>query len=102
MNKRPVVTEKTATLVLEYHFGKVPKSVERIHGGVTNHVFAAHIGSDHVVLRISQKPAKLQKFMKEQWAVSAARKNKVPAPHILEVSNDVLGLPYMISRKVVG
>src|SRR4051812_29986210 len=40
--------------------------------------------------------------MKEQWAVTAARKEKVPTPEILEVCNDVIGLPYMISRQVAG
>jgi aminoglycoside phosphotransferase (APT) family kinase protein len=102
MKKRPAVTARTAALVLEHHFGKRPQTVQRIHGGVTNHVFAARIGTEDLVLRISQKPAKLQKFMKEQWAVSAARKNNVPTPQILEVCNDVIDLPYMISRKVLG
>jgi aminoglycoside phosphotransferase (APT) family kinase protein len=40
--------------------------------------------------------------MKEQWAVNAARKKRVPTPEILEVCNDIVGMPYMISRKVVG
>jgi aminoglycoside phosphotransferase (APT) family kinase protein len=44
----------------------------------------------------------LQVFMKEQWAVAAARRYKVPTAEILEVSNDFIGLPYMISRKVDG
>src|SRR5207248_2868603 len=30
------------------------------------------------------------------------RKKGVPTPKILEVCNDVIGLPYMISRKVAG
>ncbi|HWN94674.1 MAG TPA: aminoglycoside phosphotransferase family protein [Methylomirabilota bacterium] len=102
MKKRSVVTAKTAVLILEHHFGKRPQTVKRIHGGIANHVFEARIGRDDLVLRISEKPHKLQVFMKEQWAVSAARKNKVPTPEILEVCNDVLGLPYMISRHVPG
>ena len=102
MKRQPIITARTATLVIEHHFGKRPKAVKRIHGGVTNHVFEARVGGEDLVLRISQKPAKLQRFMKEQWAVSAARKNEVPTPQILEVCNDVIGLPYMISRKVAG
>jgi aminoglycoside phosphotransferase (APT) family kinase protein len=102
MKKPPNVTCETAALVLQHHFGKRPKSVERIHGGLANHVFEAPIGREHLILRISSQPAKLQTFMKEQWAVSAARKNKIPTPEILEVCNDVIGLPYMISRKVIG
>ena len=100
--KKQAVTNKTAMLILEHHFGKSPRSVKRIHGGVANHVFEAQVGRDHLVLRISEKPHKLQVFMKEQWAVSAARKQNVPTPEILEVCNDVIGLPYMISRQVHG
>jgi len=102
MKKRPIITARSATLVLQHHFNKHPKAVKRIHGGLANHVFEARIGREDVVLRISAKPAKLQTFMKEQWAVNAARKNKIPTPEILEVSNDIIGLPYMILRKVVG
>ena len=102
MTKKPNVTARTATLVLQHHFGKKPKAVNRIHGGVTNHVFEATIDGEDLVLRISEKPAKLQQFMKEQWAVNAARRKHVPTPHILEVCNDVIDLPYMILRKVAG
>src|SRR6185369_8480249 len=96
------VTPAVAALVLERHFGKKPTNLMRIHGGLANHVFEARLDREELVLRISENPAKLQGFMKEQWAVAAARKNKVPTPEILEVGNDVTGLPYMISRKVQG
>lgn len=102
MRETGAVTPNTAALVLQHHFGKRPLSVKRIHGGVANHVFEARIGRDNLVLRISEKPHKLQVFMKEQWAVAAARAIKVPTPEILEVCNDVIDLPYMISRQVVG
>lgn len=102
MKKQPDVTCETVELVLKRHFGKRPKKVERIHGGLANHVFEAGIGRDELVVRISAKAAKLQTFMKEQWAVNTARKNGIPIPEILEVCNDVIGLPYMISRKVIG
>ena len=100
--QQTIVTAKSATHILQHHFGQRPKRVKRIHGGLANHVFEARLGREEVVLRISAKPVKLQTFMKEQWAVNAARKNKIPTPEILEVCNDVIGLPYMISRKVVG
>jgi aminoglycoside phosphotransferase (APT) family kinase protein len=100
--KPPIVTKTSATQILQHHFGRRPKMVKRIHGGLANHVFEAQIDRAEVVLRISSKPAKLQTFMKEQWAVTEARKNKIPTPEILEVCNDIIGLPYMISRKVVG
>jgi len=102
MKDEKLVTRGTAAQVLERHFGQKPTALKRIHGGLANHVFEARIGRQELVLRISQRPAKLQVFMKEQWAVNAARKNKIPTPEILEVSNDVIGLPYMISRRVGG
>jgi len=102
MKEHPAITPKLAARILEHHFGKEPKAITRIHGGLANFVFEARVGREDVVVRISSVPAKLQVFMKEQWAVNAARKKKVPTPDILEVSNDVAGLPYMISRKVVG
>ena len=101
--KRPVrITAKTAGKVLEHHFGTRPKRITRIHGGLANHVFEASVRGEELILRISERPSKLQTFMKEQWAVNAARKNGVPTPKILEVCNDVIGLAYMISRKVAG
>src|SRR5437773_2176761 len=93
---------RSAALILEQHFGKRPAALKRIPGGLANHVFEARLGREELILRISEKPRKLQVFMKEQWAVTAARKNNVPTPEILEVSNEVIGLPYMISRKVIG
>lgn len=88
--------------VLEHHFGKRPARVRRLAGGLTNHVFEARIGRDDFVVRISDDPAKLQTFIKEQWAVRKARRVKVPTPEILEVGNTVINKPYMISTKVEG
>jgi len=100
--KEPAVTSRTAALVIERHFGRKPRAIRRIHGGLANHVFEVRVGKEELILRISQRPEKLQVFMKEQWAVSAARRKNVPTPEILEVCNDVIELPYMISRKVAG
>ena len=100
--KKSAVTNASAVEILRHHFGRTARHVRRIHGGLANHVFEARIGREELVLRISERPEKLQVFMKEQWAVTAARKHKVPTPEILEVGNDILGLPYMISRQVRG
>src|SRR5688572_24730580 len=88
--------------VLEHHFGKRPPRVHRLTGGLNNHVFEARIGRDDFVVRISDDPAKLQTFIKEQWAVRKARRVRVPTPEILEVGNTVIHKPYMISTKVAG
>jgi aminoglycoside phosphotransferase (APT) family kinase protein len=101
--KRPLqVKADAAQRVLEHHFGKKPTRVKQIHGGVSNFVFEASIGREEFVLRISNKATRLQYFMKEQWAVNKVRSKNVPAPEILEVGNDIIALPYMVSRKVAG
>ena len=102
MNARPdAVTTASVRKVLEHHLGK-PRRIQQIHGGVSNFVFEALVGREEFVIRISNKPTRLQYFMKEQWAVNKARCKGVPAPEILEVANDIIGLPYMVLRKVAG
>jgi hygromycin-B 4-O-kinase len=46
--------------------------------------------------------ARLNLFIKEQWAQKAARKAGAPVPEILEVGADVIPHPYMISTTVEG
>lgn len=98
--KTPIA--KVAAAILERHFGKSPRKLRPLSGGLTNYVFEGCIGRDELIIRISEDPAKLQVFMKEQWAITAAAKEKVPTPEVLEVCNDVADLPYMIARKVPG
>jgi aminoglycoside phosphotransferase (APT) family kinase protein len=102
MKQAARITTTTARQVLEHHFDRKPTCIHEIVEGQTNFVFDARIGREELILRISNKPTKLQAFIKEQWVVSKARAKNVPAPEILEVGNDVIALPYMISRKVVG
>ena len=102
MIKKRSTPNSAAADVLEHHFGKRPARVHRLSGGLNNHVFEARIGRDDFVVRISDDPAKLQTFIKEQWAVRKARRVKVPTPEILEVGNVVINKPYMISTKVEG
>lgn len=102
MTKKSPVNNATAAEVLRHHFGKEPARVRRLHGGLANHVFEATVARERVIVRISDDPAKLQTFQKEQWAVRKARKAGVPAPEILEVSNHAGPFPYMIAMKVHG
>ena len=88
--------------ILQFHFDRSPTTITPVGGGLTNEVFEAMIGRDAVIIRLSREPAKLQVFMKEQWAITHARKQGVPTAEVLEVSNEVGGLPYMISHKVPG
>ncbi|MDB6036401.1 MAG: aminoglycoside phosphotransferase [Verrucomicrobiales bacterium] len=102
MSRRPKVTEKSAAAVLQYHFQKKPKKIRELHGGLVNFVFEAEVEKDRLIVRISEEPAKLQVYLKEQWAVGKAREKGVPTPDILEVSTEAIGMPYMVSRKNVG
>jgi len=102
MKKLEKVTTETARAVFAHYFSKKPKELQQIHGGVTNFVFEATIGNEDLILRISNRPTKLQYFMKEQWAVRAAHAKNVPTPEILEVGNDIIAMPYMVMRRVEG
>jgi hygromycin-B 4-O-kinase len=102
MSRKQTTLDSAAADVLEHHFGKRPARVKRLTGGLNNDVFESRIGKDDFVVRISDDPAKLQTFIKEQWAVRQARRARVPTAEILEVGNTVIDKPYMISAKVEG
>ena len=102
MNRKPKIGNQTASAVLEHHFGKRPTRVKQLAGGLTNFVFEAKVGREQVIVRISDDPAKMQAFQKEQWAVRQARREKIPAPEILEVGNTAIEFPYMISARAHG
>jgi hygromycin-B 4-O-kinase len=102
MSRKAKVGNQTAAAVLEHHFGKRPDRVKQLSGGLTNYVFEARVGREHVIVRISGDPAKMQAFQKEQWAVRQARREKIPAPEILEVGNAAIEFPYMISMRARG
>lgn len=88
--------------VIEHHFGKRPRSLKKLGSAFTNFVYDVETDEGNFVVRVSGHPAKMQYFIKEQWAVARARERGVPAPEILEVGNEVIPTPYMIVRKVEG
>lgn len=53
-------------------------------------------------MRLSPNPAKINDFLKEQWAMTKAREVGVPTPEVLEVGCEAVSLPYMVSRRVEG
>src|SRR5258708_25992541 len=79
--------------------GKAPR-IEEQGGGLTNHVFAVEYDGAEYVVRLNPDRAKLDSFLKEQWAASRARRAGVPVPEILQVGNDPF--PYLIQVKVAG
>ena len=89
--------------VIAHHFGnRKPRRIEHKAAGLSNFVFAvAHAEGDFIV-RISPDSARINSFIKEQWAQSRAREAGVPVPEILEVGSGVIDQAFMISRVVKG
>jgi len=100
--KHKHITAKAAAAVLEHYYHARPESISQIHGGLENYVFEAKLRGKELIVRISSKPNRLQFFLKEQWAVRQAREFGVPVPEILEVGNELDGMPYMILEKISG
>jgi len=100
--KRNHITAKSAAEILEHYYHARPQSISQIHGGLENYVFEAKLRGKELIVRISSKPNRLQFFLKEQWAVRKAREFGVPVPEILEVGNELEGMPYMILEKISG
>ncbi|MGH9944866.1 MAG: phosphotransferase family protein, partial [Pyrinomonadaceae bacterium] len=91
-----------ARRVIEHHFGTKPKRIVHQASGLSNFVFLVHHAEGEFIVRISPEPAKLNAFIKEQWAVAQARAAGVPTSEILEVGNEVIPYPFMVSQRVRG
>ena len=76
--------------------------MKAIGGGLTNLVFQTEANGGPYIIRIGNDPAKLQDFLKEQWAIEQAAAVGVPVPEVLEVGVELIQAPYMISRSVAG
>jgi hygromycin-B 4-O-kinase len=94
--------QELAGQVLKHLVGERPEKVVPLTGGLTNFVFGACLSEGDVVVRLGTDPAKLAGFLKEQWAMARAAEQDVPVPRVLEVGTEPVGIPYMVSRKVVG
>jgi aminoglycoside phosphotransferase (APT) family kinase protein len=99
---KPAAAREMARAVITHHLGSPPKRVHAQGGGLTNFVFMVAHAEGELVVRLSPDPAKINDYIKEQWAIAKVRELKVPTPDILEVGNEVVPYPYMISRKVEG
>jgi aminoglycoside phosphotransferase (APT) family kinase protein len=84
------------------HFGESPRRVAQRGGGLSNLVFEFHAGDGDYVVRMHGDPGQINRYLKEQWAMAAARKAGVPTPEVLEVDHHATGVPYMVSRKLDG
>ena len=94
--------EQMAREVIEHHFGTKPRRIEHKTAGLSNFVFAVNHKEGDFVVRISPELTSLNLFIKEQWAQNAAKEVGVPTAEILEVSNEIINLPFMITRKISG
>lgn len=91
-----------ARQLIEHHFGTKPKRLIYQAEGLSNFVFLIQHSEGNFVVRIGQSPGKINAYLKEQWAVAKAREAGVPTSEILEVGNEVIPAPFMISRTVRG
>ena len=89
------------TLVRHY-FGKPASRIVYKPTGLSNHVFAVNHVEGQFVIRLSSEASKIAAFRKEQWATQKAREAGVPTSEVLEVGNEIVPAPYMISRRVSG
>ena len=91
-----------ARVVIEHHFGSRPKAAIFQSSGLSNFVFAVKHPEGEFIVRISPDPARMNSFIKEQWAQNEAAKAGVPIAEILEVGMEIVHQPFMISRVVKG
>jgi aminoglycoside phosphotransferase (APT) family kinase protein len=93
--------EKARQLIV-HHFGSKPKRIIYKASGLTNFVFAAKHSEGDFIVRLSPDATRLNDFFKEQWAEEKASEAGVPTAKILEVGNEVVPHPYMITHAVEG
>jgi hygromycin-B 4-O-kinase len=95
--------KEMARQVIAHHFGnKKPRRIMHKTSGLSNFVFEVLHAEGEFIVRISPDQARINSFIKEQWAQNKARGIGVPIPEILEVGSHVINQPFMISRVVKG
>lgn len=88
--------------VAQRHFGEKARKVEECGGGLTNSVWQLRVSQGDFIIRTNANATKINDYLKEQWAMDAARAAGVPTPRVLEVGNFADGRPYMIAEHVRG
>ena len=91
-----------AKTIVRRHFGKPASRIVYKSSGRTNYVFAVNHVEGQFVVRISPDSDRLRAFQKERWASKKACEAGVPTPEVIEVGNDAVSEPYMITRRVTG
>lgn len=93
---------KLVLSVARHHFGEPARQLAECGGGLTNAVYRFKVSQGEFVARTHEDSTKFQDYLKEQWAMDAARAVGVPTPRVLEVGSFADGRPYMISERVHG
>jgi aminoglycoside phosphotransferase (APT) family kinase protein len=88
--------------VVQRHCGERATSIAPRGGGLTNLVFQCRVGKAGFIVRMHADAAKMQDYLKEQWAMVQAHTANVPTPRVLEVGRAPAGWPYMILEEVTG
>lgn len=88
--------------IVRHHLGAAKVHTRYVDSGRTNFVFQVRHDGRELIVRINSDSEKLPVFLKEQWLVDRVRKVGVPSPEILEVGNEAVPWPYMISVKAAG
>lgn len=99
------VAARARRLVLEVarrHFGESARRVVECGGGLTNSVYELRTSQGKFIVRTNEDATKINDYLKEQWAMDAAREAGVPTPRVLEVGNFGDGRAYMIAQHVEG
>lgn len=91
-----------AEVIVVHLLGSRASRVARLGGGLTNFVFSVDHPEGGFIVRMSLTAAKINDYLKEQWAMTKAREVGVPTPEILEVGCEAVAIPYMVSRRVEG
>lgn len=91
-----------ARRIIEHHFGSKPKRMVHQASGLSNFVFLIYHAEGEFIVRISLEPAKINAYIKEQWATAKVNELGVPTSEILEVGNEIISHPYMVSHRANG
>ena len=97
--------QRSRRLVLEvarHHFGESARRVTERGGGLTNAVYELKTSQGAFIVRTHEDPTRINEYLKEQWAMDAARAAGVPTPEVLEVGNFADGRPYMVAEHTAG
>ena len=94
--------ERLVQEIAQRHFGEKARKLLERGGGLTNSVYEFKVSQGEFIVRTHQDATKINDYLKEHWAMNAARAVGVPTPRVLEVGNFTDGRPYMISERIRG